>query len=102
MKEIKEIARDIREMLQDAECYAREAVKHKDQYPELARLYNLISSNRINEINSLHDQAAAMIDRARREGKEVPEAMTAVWEWEHDNMLDEMTDVKRLQDMYKG
>ena len=43
-----------------------------------------------------------MIDRSRREGKEVPEAMTAVWEWEHDNMLDEMADVKRLQDMYKG
>lgn len=36
MKELKEIIRDIREKLEDAEKYAKEAVKHKEQYKSLA------------------------------------------------------------------
>lgn len=101
MKEIKEVARDIRCMLDEAEEYAREALKHKTQYPELARLYNLIASNRLDEIKSLHEQAANLIERAKREGAQPLEAMTAVWDWEHERMIDGTADVRRLQDMYK-
>lgn len=101
MKEMKEVALDIREMLDEAECYAREANKHKAQYPELARLYNQISQNRVSEINGLHEQVTNLIERAKRDGQEVPASMLAIWDWEHDLMLEAMADVKRLQDMYK-
>lgn len=102
MKEIKEVATDIREMLEEAECYAREANKHKTQYPELARVYNQISMSRVSEINSLHDQVTNLIDRTKRDGQEVPASMLAIWDWEHDLMIEKMADIKRLQDMYKG
>lgn len=101
MKEMKEVALDIREMLEEAECYAREANKHKTQFPELARLYNQISQNRVSEINGLHEQVTTLIERAKRDGQEVPASMLAIWDWEHDLMLEAMADVKRLQDMYK-
>ena len=39
MKELKEVISDIGEILDSAEMYAKEAVKHKTQYPSLAGVY---------------------------------------------------------------
>ena len=36
MKELKEVIVDITEILDCAEMYAKEAVKHKSQYPDLS------------------------------------------------------------------
>lgn len=102
MKEIKEIALDIRCMLAEGEKYGKEAVKHKTQFPELAKVYVQISDNRVKEINALHDQVLMMIEKVKKEGKEIPSSMMAVWDWEHENMIEEMSGIKRWQEMYKG
>lgn len=102
MKELKEVIMDMHEKLECAEEYAKEAVKHREQYPELAAVYYRISADDLAHMDMLHKQAVEMIDKKKREGREVPAPMQAVWDWEHEKMMDETVDVKRLLDMYKA
>ena len=102
MKELKEVIRDIGEILDSAEMYAKEAVKHKTQYPSLAGVYCRIAQDDLSHVDMLHKQAVVMIEEKKRDGHEVPASMQAIWDWEHEKMMDETADVKRLLEMYKG
>lgn len=102
MKELKEIIRDIGAKLEDAECYAKEAVKHKEQFPALASTYARIAQDELNHVDMLHRHAVEMIESKERSGAEAPASMRAVWEWEHEKQIDEAADVRRLLDMYKA
>ena len=73
MHEIKHLAEEIREELDDAEKYAREAAKHTEDSPEDAR--------------------------TKDAGLHPTEAMQAVWNWEHERMLDRAAHVKTLLSM---
>lgn len=102
MKELKEIIGDIGESLENAECYAKEAVKHKEQFPALASTYARIAQDELNHVDMLHRHAVEMIESKERSGAEVPASMRAVWDWEHEKQIDEAADVRRLLDMYKA
>lgn len=102
MKELKEVVMDIHEELECAEKYAKEAVKHKEQYPALASVYYRISTDDLAHMDMLHKQAVDMIEEKKRDGHEVPASMQAIWDWEHEKMMDETADVKRLLEMYNG
>lgn len=101
MKELKEVIRDIGEILDSAEMYAKEAVKHKTQYPALAGVYCRIAHDNLSHVDMLHKQAVEMIGEQKRSGVNVPEAMQAVWDFEHERQIEDVADVKRLIDMYK-
>ena len=62
MKELKEVVMDIHEELECAEKYAKEAVKHKEQYPALASVYYRISTDDLAHMDMLHKQAVDMIE----------------------------------------
>ncbi len=102
MKELKEIIRDIGAKLEDAECYAKEAVKHRSQYPELAASYARIAQEDLNHADLLHRSVVEMIENKKRQGAEVPEAMQAIWDYEHEKQIEDAADVRRLLDMYKA
>ena len=102
MKELKEIIGDIGELLENAECYAKEAVKHKEQFPALASTYARIAQDELNHVDMLHRHAVEMIESKERGGAEVPASMQAVWDWEHEKQVDEAANVRRLLDMYKA
>ena len=102
MKELKEIIGDIGESLENAECYAKEAVKHKEQFPALASTYARIAQDELNHVDMLHRHAVEMIESKERSWAEVPASMRDVWEWEHEKQIDEAADVRRLLDMYKA
>lgn len=101
MKELKEIIADIQEMLDCAEMYAREAVKHKNQYPDLASTYARIAQDDLAHVDMLHKHAVNMIEEKQKNGTEAPAAMKAIWDFEHDREIDKAADVKRLLDMYR-
>ena len=42
-----------------------------------------------------------IIDKHKKEGKEVPVAMQAIWDYEHEKMIDNAKEVKMLISMYK-
>lgn len=101
MKELKEIIADIDSILDDAEMYAKESVKHKTQYPSLAGTYCRIAQDDLAHAEMLHKHAVEMIENKKKTGEEAPALMQAVWDFEHERYIDDVADVKRLIEMYK-
>ena len=102
MKELKEVIRDIGEILDSAEMYAKEAVKHKTQYPSLAGVYCRIAQDDLSHVDMLHKQAVEMIGEQKRSGVTVPESMQAVYDYLHERQIEEAREVKTYQAMYRG
>ena len=98
MHEIRYFAEGIREELDDAEKYAREAVKHAED-PEDASTYADLSRQERGHANRLYEMAARHIEKAKDAGSHPSEAEKAVWDWEHERMLDRTAHVKTLLSM---
>ena len=50
-------------------------------------------------MDSLHKMAVRMIEKKKESGAEVPPAMQAVWDWEHEQMIDRVGKIKTLMSM---
>lgn len=98
MHEIKHLAEGIREELDDAEKYAREAVKRTEN-PEDASTYADLSRQELGHANRLHEMAVRHIEKAKDAGFHPTEAEQAVWNWVHERMLDRTAHVKTLLSM---
>lgn len=101
MKLIADIVKDIREELEGAEHYAKLATEFKADNHGLADTYATMASQELNHVEMLHVQVVKIIQLYREEHGAPPEAMMAVWNWEHDGMVDKTARVKVLLDMYK-
>ena len=99
MNEIKHLAEEIREELDDAEKYAREAVKHAEDDPEGASTYADLSRQELGHANRIHEMAVRHIEKEKAAGLHPTEAERAVWGWEHERMLDRTAHVKTLLSM---
>lgn len=99
MKEIKHLAEEIGEELNDAEKYAREAARLSDSCPADAAVYADLSRQELGHADKLHEMATRRIEKKRESGAEVPPGMQAIWDWEHEKMLDRAAHVKSLLSM---
>lgn len=99
MKKIKWLVEQIREELHDAEKYAECAMKQKDDDRELATVYHRLAEQELEHSHILHDQVVRVI---REHGGEPPAAMQAIWDWEHEKMVEEEKEVKLLLEMYRN
>ena len=102
MKIIKKIAEYIEEELEGAENYAKAALLHKDDNPQLAKVLFEISTQEMRHVDMLHGEIVKMIEQYRREKGEPPAAMLAVWEYQHERHIEEAKEVKLLQAEYRG
>lgn len=102
MKAIKHIVEDIQEELEGAEHYAKLATQYKDTDKALADMYVKLAEVELGHVNLLHDQAVRIMKEYKASGKESPDAMQAVWDWEHEKAIDTTAMVKQLIAMYKG
>ncbi len=99
MNEIRHLAEEIREELDDAEKYAREAVKYAGEDLEDASTYADLSRQELGHADRLHEMALRHIEKAKDAGLHPTEAEKAVWDWEHERMLDRTAHVKNLLSM---
>ena len=99
MHEIRHLAEGIREELDDAEKYAREAVKHAGEDQEDASTYADLSRQELGHANRLYEMALRHIEKAKDAGHHPTEAEQAVWDWERERMLDRTAHVKTLLSM---
>lgn len=99
MKEIKMIAEQIRDELDVVEEYAREAARLKDTRSSDASSYADMARQELGHAETLHKMAVRLIDKEMEVGTTVPTAMQAVWDWEHERMIDRMGKVKALLGM---
>lgn len=101
MKMIAEIVEDIREELDGAEHYAKKATKYKGIDERLASTYATMASQELSHVDTLHTQAVRLIQDQQATGREVPAGMQAVWDWEHEHMMDRVARIKILLDTYR-
>ena len=99
MKVIKVLVQKIESEMHDAEEYAKLASAVKEDYPELADTYLTLSKQEVTHVNMLHAQAERIIQEYRDSGNDPPPAMMAVYEWQHEKMIDGMARIKILQDL---
>lgn len=102
MKEIKCLYANIRDEMEDAEKYANLALKYKDGDRELADTFENLSKQEVGHAEVLHEQAVRYIREYRSKHGEPPASMLAVYDWEHEHMIEDMAEVKRLHELYRG
>ena len=98
MKEIKKLSEQMKEELHDACSYVKCAISYKDSDRELAEMYFSLSKAEVEHSDLEHAQAVRLIKAA---GKDAPEAMKAVWDYIHEQLIEEKAEVKRLQAIYR-
>lgn len=102
MKIIKNLVDDIREEMEGAEHYAKQATQHKDDDRTLADVYAKLAGVELEHVNALHGQVVRIIKEWKTtSGKETPAAMQAVWDWEHEKMVDTIARIKSMLEIYR-
>lgn len=96
MKEIKMLAGHIREEMNDAETYAKLALKYRDDDRNLSQTFEKLAEQELDHADMLHAQVSRLIKERKENGETPPVAMSAVWSWEHENMMDCVARVKVL------
>lgn len=99
MKKIKWLVEQITEELEDAEKYAECAMAQKDDDRELATTYHRLAEQELEHSHALHAQVVRII---KEHGLEPPLVMKAIWDWEHDKMVEREREVKMLLEMFRG
>lgn len=92
MMELKEVLMDIRQEMRGAEKYAKEAVKHKEEFPELADTYHRISTDKATHANMLTKHAKSMAEKNH---------MGDLWSLEEYMIKHDMDEVMKCIDKYK-
>lgn len=93
---IKGLVEKIREEAHDVKEYAEAAVRTRMDDPQLADLYADLGAEEMKHAERLHKAAVDVINRYTSSGKEAPAVMRAIWDFEHQMMIEEMADAKRL------
>lgn len=96
MKEIKCLIEIIEEELDGADHYAELYHKYSASDRQLSETFKKVAQQELDHVHMFHDQAARLI---REYPKDPPEAMKAIWEWEHDKMIEQEKEVRILLDM---
>ena len=73
------------------ECYTA-LLLPRNTYAEMAR-------QELGHVDSLHNMAVRMIEKEKALDQQVPPAMQAVWDWEHEQMIDRVARIKSLLSM---
>ena len=102
MKEIKDLADQIEEELNDAEKYAKCALAKKETYPSLAADYLKLSTEEVGHAVLLHTHIVNMIADYRKEHGDPPERMLGRYDYIHEKFIAKSNYVKALQSILKG
>lgn len=101
MKMIKKIIDQIYDELEGAEEYIECAMKEKNDHPNIANMYYEMSLMEMSHVDKLHSAVVTLINEVKAKGEEPPAHMMAIYEYEHEKIMEEATEIKVMQEMYK-
>ena len=100
MKIIKVMSEKIKEELKDAEAYIDLATEWKKDQPGAADLFAELSGEEMGHVNKLHTKITELIEAYREENGEPPAGMMAIYEYLHEQQIENAMRVKVKQRMY--
>ena len=101
MKIIKVMSEKIKEELKDAEAYIDMAMEWKKDQPETANLFAVLSKEEMGHVDKLHKGVTEMIATYREQNGEPPAGMLAIYEYMHEQQIENAMRVKVKQRMYE-
>ena len=101
MKIIKTLSEYMQEEIHDSEKYVLAALNFKEEFPEVADKLYMLSNEEMNHMQILHNVVASIIQKYRKENGEPPSDMLAIYNFVHENLINDEKEVKILQSMYK-
>ena len=101
MKIIKVMSEKIKEELKDAEAYIDLATEWKKDQPEAANVFAELSAEEMGHVNKLHTEVTQLISRYRQTQGEPPAGMLAIYEYLHEQQIENAMRVKVKQRMYE-
>ncbi len=102
MRFIRELAGYIKEETADACKYAKEAVKLQGEgKPNAAQLFYELGQQEVSHADKLHDLVVKEVNAQKNSGVEIPVGMEQIWQWKHDELMDDAAHAKDLLSLYK-
>ena len=101
MKIIEELSDKISDEIECAEQYAKCALLHKEERPQLAEVYYKIANEKIGHMGLLHAQVTSIIEEYRKKNGEPPEAMKTLYNILHRKHIEHVAAVKGMLSLYK-
>ena len=99
---LKKLCRMIKEEIYDAEKYANCALKYKEEDKPLAETFYTLANNELQHMDMLHAQVVRLINEYKTKKGEPPEGMQAIYDYVHEEQIENVKEVKILLQMYKG
>lgn len=96
MKEIKTLVELIKDELDGAEEYGKLSLMMRDTDATLSEVYAKLSKEELGHVMTLHGQVTRLIKEKNASGVETPPAMQAVWDWEHEKMINQEARIKAM------
>lgn len=101
MKIIKDLIEKMDDTLEEVECYADKAILLREEHKSLADTYNKVGEMHIQIYDILHKQVVSLIDENKKSGVQPPPEMLAIWNYEHEKLVEEFTKAKYKIEEYK-
>lgn len=99
---IKKLSKMIKEEISDAEKYAHCALNHKEDDRALADTFYTLANEELKHMEMLHEHVTRLVSTYKKEHGDPPAAMQALYDYVHEEQIENVKEVKVLLAMYKG
>lgn len=89
MKVIQIIMSHMEDTLEEAHEYYRDYVIFKESQPKMAQTALEMAQTHLNLYTKWHDVVTSIINEQKTKGKEIPDNMKKIYEYEHERLVEE-------------
>lgn len=94
MIKIQKLIDHMYEEIEGIEEYIDDAADMQTEDKDLMKIYLDIVNQEFNHVDTLHTAAVNAINKWKSAGNEAPQAMQAIWDWEHKKIVDKVAHLK--------
>ena len=98
---IKKLSKMIKEEICDADKYANLAMQYKEEDKALADVFYELATEELKHMDKLHMQVTRLINAHKAAKGDPPEAMKALYDYVHEEQIEEVKKIRILLSMYK-